>query len=130
MTDRAPSSKRLVTLLATDVVGSVDLKRRLGHDRAADLIARHDEVIKEAVGRQAGAEVLVDTGDGFIISFTTPEQAVEAALALLVELRSRLGGARGWRCGRASTSGRSAAWLARGRRRGRCLGWRWTAPAA
>ncbi|MCH7493316.1 hypothetical protein IIA16_01190 [bacterium] len=91
MSAATPAPKRLVTLLATDIVGSVGLKRRLGHDRAARLIETHDEATKEVVGRYAGAEVLVDTGDGFIISFPTPEQAVEAALALLVELRDRLG---------------------------------------
>ena len=56
MSADSPYAKRLVTLLATDIVGSVGLKRRLGHARAANLIERHDEVVMEIAGRYPGAE--------------------------------------------------------------------------
>ncbi|MHC4949215.1 MAG: protein kinase domain-containing protein, partial [Planctomycetota bacterium] len=64
----------------TDIVGSVDLKTRFGDSEAAKLIGRHDELFKREVGASPNAEILKDTGDGFLAQFATTSDAVVAAL--------------------------------------------------
>lgn len=78
MGEVAPS--RLMVLLFTDIVGSVDLKTRLGDNEAGQLIAGHDRLFREVVGSIGEAEVLKDTGDGFLARFATTREAVIAAL--------------------------------------------------
>ena len=74
----APS--RLMVLLFTDIVRSVDLKTRLGDAEGARLIGRHDELFREVMGAAESAEILKDTGDGFLARFTTTREAVMVAL--------------------------------------------------
>lgn len=66
--------------LFTDLVGSTDLKRRLGDAVAIALMARHDEAFRECLARFNGVEE-GDTGDGFFASFDRPSDAVACALA-------------------------------------------------
>ncbi len=77
--DSRPAS-RLRVLLFTDVAGSVDLKRRIGNAAYGKLIARHDETFRAIVADEKGAEILNDTGDGFLAAFETASGAVAAAL--------------------------------------------------
>src|SRR5687768_4704656 len=73
-----PSS--MMVLLFTNVVGSVDLKSRLVTEGYARLISRHDKLFKSIVRSTPNAKVLKDLGDGFLASFATPGDAVNAAL--------------------------------------------------
>ncbi len=74
----APS--RLMVLLFTDIVRSVDLKTRLGDTEGGKLIGRHDEIFRQVMGAAADAQILKDTGDGFLAQFTTTREAVMVAL--------------------------------------------------
>ena len=67
-------------LLFTDLVGSTDLKRRLGDAAGAEVISKHDGVARERVAKFGGSD-LKDTGDGFLAAFDVPSNAVLCALS-------------------------------------------------
>jgi class 3 adenylate cyclase len=69
------------TFLFTDIVDSTRLLDTLGDDKWRRLLARHDELVREAIA-ESGGEVVKQTGDGFFASFETPKAAVEAAVAI------------------------------------------------
>ena len=69
-----------MVLLFTDIVRSVDLKTRLGDAVGTQLIARHDELFREVMAAATDAEILKDTGDGFLARFTATREAVMVAL--------------------------------------------------
>ena len=73
-------SRRVQTLLFTDIVGSTDLLRNLGDAAWAALLARHHEVIRAVLAGHGGREV--DTaGDGLLARFDDPALALRAAVA-------------------------------------------------
>jgi class 3 adenylate cyclase len=65
-----------ITLLFSDIEGSTLLLRRLG-DGYAELLARHRQLLREALERHGG-HVLESEGDAFFVAF---ESATEAAVA-------------------------------------------------
>ncbi|MBC8108381.1 MAG: tetratricopeptide repeat protein [Anaerolineae bacterium] len=69
-----------MVLMFTDVVGSVDLKHRIGTTQYADALSRHDAIFKQLIANCPGADVLTDTGDGFFACFASSSDAVRAAL--------------------------------------------------
>ena len=76
MTERPQGT---VTFLFTDVEGSTGLVRALGRDYG-DVLARHSELIREAVSAHRGHEV--DTqGEGFFVAFGKAKDCVAAAVA-------------------------------------------------
>jgi WD40 repeat protein/class 3 adenylate cyclase len=79
MSDGAQTS-RLAVLVFTDVVGSSELKTRLGVLTYAKLLARHDALFRELLEHFPSAEVIQDTGDGFFAAFQTVGDAVRFAL--------------------------------------------------
>jgi class 3 adenylate cyclase len=73
--------RALLTVLFTDIVGSTQTASRLGDRRWRLLLERHDEVVRDALGRFGGREI--DTaGDGFPMSFDGPARAIRAAVAV------------------------------------------------
>jgi WD40 repeat protein/class 3 adenylate cyclase/serine/threonine protein kinase len=74
-----PGCSKLLTMMFTDLVGSTELKDRLRTTGYLPLIARHDQLLREAVAN-VGGSVLQDTGDGCFAVFTAPSDAVRAAL--------------------------------------------------
>lgn len=64
----------------TDIADSTTLKSRLGLNVYSSLASAHDSLMREMVGAVAGAEILKDTGDGFMILFPTSSAAVSVAL--------------------------------------------------
>ena len=77
-------SRRVQTLLFTDIVGSTDRLRELGDAAwAALLCVRYHGVVRAALAAHGGREV--DTaGDGFLAArFDAPASAVRAAVAVL-----------------------------------------------
>lgn len=78
---------RLVVLLFSDIVGSVQLKSRLGDAEAAQLIARHDRIFRGVFEFVGDGEILKDTGDGFLARFNTVSSAVNFALLFQDALR-------------------------------------------
>src|SRR5690349_257551 len=80
MPQAAAPTSRLMVLMFTDIVGSTDLKRKLGDAEVAKIIRRHDEIFRYTVGAFPFAEILKDVGDGFLARFNSASDAVHAAL--------------------------------------------------
>jgi class 3 adenylate cyclase/WD40 repeat protein/tetratricopeptide (TPR) repeat protein len=76
----------LATLVFTDIVGSTELKERLGEIRAVELIQRHHAVVRELVAEIAQALEIDTAGDSFLLTFLRPSDAVQFALRLLRRL--------------------------------------------
>jgi class 3 adenylate cyclase len=81
--------RSLSTILFTDIVGSTEKLATLGDAAWKDLVADHDAVVREAMGRHRGKEV-DRTGDGFLATFDGPARAVRCALEVASAVR-RLG---------------------------------------
>ena len=75
-------SSRLAVLAFTDVVDSTGLKTRLGDAAAGKLLAQHSELVHQALADAGGGTILKDTGDGYLLQFATPSDAVRFALLL------------------------------------------------
>ena len=79
-------SKQIAALIFTDIVGSVALQQKLGTNAYTRYVSRHDEIIKECLSAVPDAKILNETGDGFLIRFTDPSDAVNTALRLQYRL--------------------------------------------
>jgi class 3 adenylate cyclase len=73
-------SNNVMVLLCTDIVGSLELKSRLGESAAASIIRKHDRLFKRVINTKEGSEILKDRGDGFIAAFQSASDAISAAL--------------------------------------------------
>ena len=71
--------------LFTDLVGSTEIKARIGDSAAAELIGQHDALFREALSRHHGT-VQSDTGDGFFAVFERPTDALLFALTFVRDL--------------------------------------------
>ncbi|MDQ4071323.1 MAG: hypothetical protein M3088_00405, partial [Actinomycetota bacterium] len=69
------------TFLFSDIVDSTKLLETLGAEKWKKLLARHDQLVREAIV-ETGGEVVKHTGDGFFASFEGAKPAVEAAVAI------------------------------------------------
>ena len=76
------------TFLFTDIVDSTRLLDTLGDDKWKRLLARHNELVRDAIAEHGG-EVVKQTGDGFFASFENPKAAIEAAVAIQRALAAR-----------------------------------------
>ncbi|CAJ1495045.1 adenylate/guanylate cyclase domain-containing protein [[Mycobacterium] kokjensenii] len=79
-----------VVVLFTDIEGSTALNERIGDRAWVKLIARHDEMVQRMVTRHGG-HVVKSQGDGFMIAFAQPEQAVRCAVDIQHALASPRG---------------------------------------
>lgn len=70
-----------MSILFSDIEGSTELNERLGDKQWVKLLARHDSVIRSAIERHHG-HVVKTQGDGFMVAFTEPVQAVRTAIAV------------------------------------------------
>ena len=80
MTDHP--QKKLAALMFTDLVGSVALQQRLGTAVYMRYVARHDEVFQECLAGVGNSAILNETGDGFLVRFDDPSDALNTALRL------------------------------------------------
>jgi class 3 adenylate cyclase len=79
--DRTESIALLATVLVTDIVGSTARAAALGDRGWQDLLARHHAIVRRELTRLGGREI--DTaGDGFLIWFGSPAQAIRCARAV------------------------------------------------
>jgi class 3 adenylate cyclase len=80
---RGPDPDRvLTTLLFTDIVGSTERAAALGDRGWSELLARHNERVREQLSHLRGT--LVDTaGDGLLATFNGPARAVHCANAII-----------------------------------------------
>jgi class 3 adenylate cyclase len=70
-----------VAILFSDIEGSTELNERLGDREWVKLLARHDSAVRSAVDRHHG-QVVKTQGDGFMVAFPTPQDAVRCAVAV------------------------------------------------
>ena len=82
-----PTQRRLVAVLAADVAGYTRLMERDTDGTVAAWQAARQEVIKPAVGDHSGKIVKL-TGDGFLVEFSSVQDAVNCALAMQQGLAS------------------------------------------
>ncbi len=73
--------------LFTDIVGSTELKRRLGDAGAAGVVAAHDALFRDCLKQHHGEE-RDHAGDGFFATFDRPSDAVRCGLAFQKGLAS------------------------------------------
>jgi pimeloyl-ACP methyl ester carboxylesterase len=77
----APAPRVLATALFTDLVESTERLRELGDHAWAQLVERHDDVVRRELARFGGEEI--DTaGDGFFALFEGPTSAIRCGLAV------------------------------------------------
>jgi predicted ATPase/class 3 adenylate cyclase len=87
MTDSAPSrgdsaggpSAGTLTFLFTDIEGSTRLEQALGTAAYASVLARHRDLLRAAFGAHGGVEQGTE-GDSFFVVFTSPTEALVAAV--------------------------------------------------
>ena len=77
----------LATMLFTDLVGSTATAERLHDDRWKELLDRHDAAVRHEITRFSGNEREA-TGDGFLVTFAGPAQALRCATAIGDSVRS------------------------------------------
>lgn len=72
------SDRVLSTILFTDVVGSTDHLAALGDAAWKAVLADHDAIVRDELGRHRGVEI-DHAGDGFLATFDGPARAVRCA---------------------------------------------------
>ncbi len=92
---RRSIERALLTVLVTDIVGSTGHAARMGDMRWRDLLAAHDNEVRQQIDRYDGREVK-HLGDGFLIVFSgAPSLAHRCALGIVEGvLVARAGGPR------------------------------------
>src|SRR5688572_16958793 len=86
MSDTAVRS-RVRVLLFSDIVGSTDLKSRLGTAGYWPLLERHNQLFHQSCAGVRGAQIVKHTGDGFLALFEAASDAVRAALLFEAAMR-------------------------------------------
>jgi class 3 adenylate cyclase len=76
-----PTRRVVKTFMFTDIVGSTNLVEVLGDEAWDTLLQWHNTVLREVLAANEGEEIST-TGDGFFVSFDSPEQAIAAAVAI------------------------------------------------
>ncbi len=87
----APNGR--VAIMFSDIEESTALNERIGDRAWVRLIGRHDKTVRRYVERHDGY-VVKSQGDGFMIAFAHPEQAVRCAADIQAALRRRPDGIR------------------------------------
>jgi pimeloyl-ACP methyl ester carboxylesterase/class 3 adenylate cyclase len=77
----ASPDRVLATVVYTDIVGSTDRAAAMGDSSWAQLLERHDTLVRAELVRHRGTEV-DNAGDGFLAVFDGPGRAIRAALAI------------------------------------------------
>ena len=79
MTPMALPTGPAVTFLFTDIEGSTRLERAVGSEAWATIVARHDELLRNAIERNEGLVVKTE-GDAFFAAFASPLAGAIAAV--------------------------------------------------
>jgi class 3 adenylate cyclase len=75
------TARRWVVVMFTDVVGSTTLNERLGDEIWHPILAAYRKVVRRAMTTHGGTEVST-TGDGFLVRFDSPIEAVQCAIEI------------------------------------------------
>ncbi len=92
MSHTLPQS-RLAVLLFTDIVGSTELKSKLGTLAYTRLLSVHNRLFEDRCARFDNADILKHTGDGYFAAFRTASDAVKFALLFQRAMREQAWGA-------------------------------------
>ena len=84
-----------VTVMFTDLVGSTELRSRVGEDAAEVLRAAHDAILGDAVRAHDGS-VVKHLGDGLMATFPSAAAGVSAAVAIHWLRRVQLENSASW----------------------------------
>jgi class 3 adenylate cyclase len=76
-----PERRVLKTFMFTDIVKSTNLAEAMGDDAWLELLRWHDETLRATFVAHQGEEVTT-TGDGFFVSFDSPDAALACAVAI------------------------------------------------
>lgn len=68
----------VVTIFFSDIVGSMDMKYKIGDDAYRPRRQEHDRILREEIGK-ANGNVLKHTGDGLMATFQSPRLALECS---------------------------------------------------
>ncbi|MGI5125550.1 adenylate/guanylate cyclase domain-containing protein [Pseudonocardia sp. CA-107938] len=82
-----------VAILFSDIEGSTARNEEVGDREWVRLIERHAALVQKLV-RRHGGHVVKSQGDGFMIAFASPDEAVRCAVELQQALRERSDGIR------------------------------------
>ncbi|TRW78752.1 adenylate/guanylate cyclase domain-containing protein [Mycolicibacterium sp. 018/SC-01/001] len=82
-----------LAIMFSDIEESTALNERIGDRAFVRLLARHDRAVRRHVERHDG-HVVKSQGDGFMVAFARPEQAVRCAIDLQRALAKRRNGIR------------------------------------
>lgn len=85
---RSKHKTGVLTLLFTDMVGSVALKRELGDAAGAALVLQQKQTVRELLPEFREAEEIDAVGDSFFIVFIRPSDAVRFALRIHYRLKA------------------------------------------
>src|SRR5438309_2804789 len=77
----AAAGRSTAIVVFTDLVGSTELRSRLGEDAAEELRRNHDRLIGGAVEGNRG-RLVKSLGDGVMATFTGASDAIAAAVAI------------------------------------------------
>ncbi|MCM2256026.1 MAG: AAA family ATPase [Vicinamibacteria bacterium] len=77
-----------VTLVLTDMEGSMAIKRRYGDVEAARIFRAHDNVFRDLLQAHPGGREIKTIGDAFLLAFSAEEDAVRFCLAVQARLRA------------------------------------------
>ncbi|MBB6628947.1 adenylate/guanylate cyclase domain-containing protein [Nocardioides sp. KIGAM211] len=77
-----------VAILFSDIEGSTALNEQLGDRDWVRLLGKHDRIVRDRVDQHAG-HVVKTQGDGFMVAFGTPRQAVGCAVDVQRSLAAR-----------------------------------------
>jgi class 3 adenylate cyclase len=83
--DGAATNRILTTVLFTDIVSSTNHAVALGDRRWTALLDLHDSLARRSIGRHGGA-LVKSTGDGLLVTFDSPGDALRCAAGLREEL--------------------------------------------
>src|SRR4029077_21099231 len=75
------SMRHQTTFLFTDIVGSTEMLTMLGEETWLQALREHSDVVQAAVERFGGS-TLKFLGDGWMVTFRCPRDAVEASIAI------------------------------------------------
>lgn len=81
----ARSERQFAAVLFTDIVESTARSAEVGDEAWRAMLDRHDRIALEAAGHHAG-KLVKNTGDGLLMTFSSPSQAVACASHLVREL--------------------------------------------
>lgn len=70
-----------VVILFSDIEESTALNERMGDRAWVRLLARHDKLVRRLVSEHSG-HVIKSQGDGFMVAFAHPEEAVGCSVAM------------------------------------------------